>query len=256
MSKNSGGRLTQIGLDRLVRLEWLEQTASLVLAGNDDQRTKTALHTSIKGHFRSDDSVVRGSIDKTITILLKTWLRVPVELDSLRVVGLELLAHTSRTEHSAVHWGMLMAVYPFWSSVAAQVGRLLRLQGSASAAQVQRRMREQYGERETVARRARYVLRSFVDWGALRETDAKGTYAAGVASVVDSPPLIAWLVEASLHARGSDSAPLGELVASPSLFPFHLATPSITALERTGRLELMRQAVNEDVVMLRQRATN
>ena len=71
-----------------------------------------------------------------------------------------------------------MAVYPFWSSVATQVGRLLRLQGSAAAAQVQRRIREQYGERETVARRARYVLRSYLDWGVLQETGAPGVYRA------------------------------------------------------------------------------
>ena len=72
-----------------------------------------------------------------------------------------------------------MAVYPFWSGVATQVGRLLRLQGSAAAAHVQRRVREQYGERETVSRAARRVLRSYLDWGVLQETGKKGIYSAG-----------------------------------------------------------------------------
>ena len=46
-----------------------------------------------------------------------------------------------------VHWCMCMAVYPFFSKVAEATGRLLRLQGTVAAAQVQLRVREQLGER-------------------------------------------------------------------------------------------------------------
>ena len=78
---------------------------------------------------------------------------------------------------------MVMAVYPFWGSVAAQVGRLLRLQGavvtSPSAATLAGTI---WGERETVFRRVHYVLRSFVDWGVLNETGKfRGIYTAGIA---------------------------------------------------------------------------
>lgn len=45
-----------------------------------------------------------------------------------------------------------------------------------AAAHVQRRVHEQYGERETVSRAARRVLRSFLDWGVLQETESKGIY--------------------------------------------------------------------------------
>lgn len=37
---------------------------------------------------------------------------------------------------------MTMAVYPFWNAVATQVGRLFRLQGIATAAQINRRVQE------------------------------------------------------------------------------------------------------------------
>jgi len=74
---------------------------------------------------------------------------------------------------------MVTAVYPFWSGVAVQVGRLLRHQGPAAAAHIQRRVREQYGEREPVSRAARRVLRSYLDWGVLQETDTKGIYTSG-----------------------------------------------------------------------------
>ena len=179
------GRHDQIGLDRLVRLKWLERTAYLVLAGNDAPAIKAALQEDIQGAFRSNNTKIRGSLDKTITILMKIWVRPPHDLHPLQRDGLKLLSHLPREDHIAVHWGMAMAVYPFWGTVSAHVGRLLRLQGMAAASQVQRRVREQYGERETVSRRVRYVLRSFVDWGVLKETSEKGIYTAGLSL---SPP--------------------------------------------------------------------
>lgn len=47
MSSRSKRRLSQIGLDRFVRLKWLERTANLVLAGSDVPAIKEALQESI-----------------------------------------------------------------------------------------------------------------------------------------------------------------------------------------------------------------
>jgi hypothetical protein len=145
-------RMDQIGFSQRVRLEWLEQTANLVLAGNDKASVNDALQEVLKDKVSVGGQAVRGNREKIITILMKVWLTPPDELESLRVSGLELLNLLPRSDCLPVHWGMVMAVYPFWAAVAKQVGRLLRLQGSAAAAHVQRRVREQYGERETVSR--------------------------------------------------------------------------------------------------------
>lgn len=245
-------RFTQIGLDRLVRLDWLHRVASLRLSGNDMVASKEILQRDLKESFRSERTDVRGSLDKTITILLKIWWNPPHILESLCTGGLELLNHLPHQNHLAIHWGMTMAVYPFWSGVATQVGRLLRLQGSAAAAHVQRRVREQYGERETVSRRTRYVLRSYLDWGVLQETGAKGIYTAGTIRSIDDPGLVAWLTEAALHARVNGAAPLKDLFNSPSLFPFSLTPLHAETLSSwSSRFEIHRHGLNDDLAMLR-----
>lgn len=99
-----------------------------------------------------------------------------------------------------------MAAYPFWSVVAAQVGRLLRLQGVATAAQINRRVQERYGERPTVARATRRVVRSFVEWGVLDDTATRGRYAPAGPRPVSGPELVIWLSEAALHARAGAAA--------------------------------------------------
>lgn len=242
-------RFMQIGLDRLIRLDWLARTAALALAGNDANSIKAILREDLKGSFRSERSDVRGSIDKTITILLRTWV-IPPSL--FRGEGLELLKRFPRRDHFTIHWGMVMAAYPFWFGVASQVGRLLRLQGTVAAVHVQRRIREQYGERETVSRRTRYVLRSFLDWGVLQETGSKGVYDAGRTLSIDDPQLVAWLTEAALHARANCSAPLKDLLDSPGFFPFRIKPIQAESVSAASpRLDILRHGLDDNLVMLR-----
>lgn len=245
-------RFTQIGLDRLVRLKWLATTSNLVLAKNDLATVKTILQEELSDDFQSKNVKVRGSIDKTITILMKIWAKTPLELRPLNDEGLHLLSYLLRDNHVAVHWGMTMSVYPFWAAVAFQTGRLLKLQGNAAASQVQRRVREQYGERETVSRRVRYILRSFLDWGVLNETGDKGVYDQGKQYLVEDPRLIAWMVEASLRARVNGSAAIKDLLDSPSIFPFRLAHISAEHVASLSpRLNILRHGLDDDLVMLK-----
>ena len=158
-------RRDQIGFSQRIHLDWLEYTANLVLAGNPREEIVAALSERLKKKLSVGNEPERGNRDKAITILTKVWVTVPKELQSLRDEGLDHLQASGPSERMLVHWCMCMAVYPFFGTVADAVGRLLRLQGTAGAAQVQRRLRERFGERETVARAARRILRAYIDWG-------------------------------------------------------------------------------------------
>ena len=254
-------RTDQIGFSQRVRLEWLAQTANLVLAGNDKAAINEALQELLKDKVSVGGLSKGSNRNKTISILRKVWVTTPEELIPLRNDGLSFLStqSSSLTPHHlsiAIHWGMVMAVYPFWSCVATQTGRLLRLQGSAAAAHVQRRVREQYGERETVSRAARRVLRSYLDWGVLQETGTKGIYSAGATLAINDSRLIAWLAEASLHARANGSAPLKDLIDSPSFFPFRIKPVRAENLvAASSRLDLLRHGLDDDLIMLRKQTT-
>ncbi|HNR69440.1 MAG TPA: hypothetical protein PKN04_15240 [bacterium] len=243
-------RFGKIGIDRLVKLAWLEKTANLVLAGNPAKAIQEYLYEDLSPFFKTEETTIRGSLSKTLTILLKVWVRPAAELLPLHRTAIELYANMPSKEQILVHWGLTMAAYPFWSAVAVSVGRLLNLQGTSSANQVQRRLREQYGERETVARRARYVLRSFVDWGVLQESSTKGTYRKGIKLVVSQPESIAWLLQAALHARPQKSAPFQELMTSPSFFPFTFQSVSAAQLSPLAPgLDFVRHGLDEYLVV-------
>ena len=195
---------------------------------------------------------MRGNREKVITILRRVWLPAADELADLRNAGLRFLRDVPKEEHLAVHWGMVMAAYPFWLTVAETVGRLLRLQGTVSAAQAQRRIRESLGERETVARAARRVIRAFVDWGVLCETGERGVYGQGTATEVSSSDVAAWLVNAYLCASSTGKAKLDAVLKLPSVLPLRL--PRLTGpdvVSKTqGRVDVIRHASSEDLAVL------
>ena len=193
-------RREQIGFSQRIQLDWLEYTANLVLAGNPREEIVAALGKRLRQQLSVGNDPKRGNRDKAITILTKVWVRVPKELRTLRDEGLEFLQRADAKDRMLVHWCMCMAVYPFFGTVAGATGRLLRLQGTAAAAQVQRRVRERLGERETVARATRRILRAFVDWGALLETDERGIYRGAAKPVANDSGLGTWVVKACLHA--------------------------------------------------------
>jgi hypothetical protein len=234
-------RKMQIGFTQRLQPNWLDRTAGLLLAGSERTQIKAALTDMLKDQLSLEGTEGRGSRDKTVTILLKTWVTVPCDLEPFRDEGLGFFRHLPAKDHLPVHWGMTMAVYPFFSLVAETVGRLLKLQGTAAAAQVQRRIRELLGERETVSRATRRILRTFIDWGVLSDADDKGVYEPTPRHRIKDAHLGAWLVEATLNASGSSSASLDAILQSPALFPFELPRISTEDFESTNRLEVFRQ---------------
>ena len=246
-------RSKQVGFSQRIQLGWLEQTATLVLAGNSRDAIQTALQAGLQDKLSVGSDARSGSRGKTITILLSVWVSVAPAIEELRDDGLELLKQTPVSDHLPIHWGMSMAAYPFFGSVAETVGRLLQLQGAVAAAQVQRRLREQFGERETVSRAARRVLRSFVDWGALQDTADRGLYEPAPLKPIAAPALAAWLIEAVLLAGESHTKPLQAIIQSPALFPFSISLPNALQLRDNNRLELFRQGLDMEMVSLRMR---
>jgi hypothetical protein len=244
-------RKSQVGFSQRIQLEWLEQTATLLLAGNSKEEIQTTLQDILKDELSVGSDARWGNRGKSITLLLNIWVSVSSDIQDLRNDGLELLKQTSVADHLPIHWGMSMAAYPFFGSVAETAGRLLQLQGNVVAAHVQRRLQEQFGERETVSRAARRVLRCFIDWGVLQDTDNRGVYKPMSLKAIENSAIAAWLIEATLLASDANSKPLQAIIQSPALFPFSINLPITSQLGENNRLELFRQGLDIDMVSLR-----
>ena len=238
-----------IGFDRKIQLDWLDATADWAAQGLSVADIREQLAQRLEGKLAGVGP--HSSRGKAMTVLLHIWVLVPETLVPLRDDGFSLLRDRSGRDRLPLHWGMCMATYPFFRDVATTTGRLLSLQGTAALSQVVRRVTESWGERSTLIRAVQRVVRSFVEWGVLIETDERGIFApAPTITVTNDDGVGPWLLEAGISNCENQARPFRSLMGASSFFPFKVKL-SPRDVGSNPRLEVYRQGLDEDVLMLR-----
>lgn len=238
----TAGDQRTIGLDRLVRLEWMDAAAGRLAAGDTPKIARDYIWELLEGVVAgSTTSTARG---KTITVLARVWLAPPAAALPLRDAAVEVLAHASADERLAIHWAMFSAAYPFFVDVAGLVGKSLALNGEVALSQLTRRLVDTWGDRSTLRLAAQRLMRSMVQWGALRDGGKVGLYLAPQKKAVLPSAIVEFLLE-GLLVSAQRGMPLAQMASHPSLFPFHVHA-DLTALRRSERLRIHRQGDQTD----------
>ena len=236
----------EIVFRRKVRAIWLEQGLALAAQGAAWSDAKPELAKEIAA-----ENPGTVTIPKVLEHIRRIWFEPPDDALALRADALRL-HQTSATSDTKLllNWGMTIAAYPFVGSAGEALGRLLKLQKEARRADLQRRLREQYGDRDFVNRIARYTVSSFLDWGVIAETKPKGIYLTGKQTNPKSHDHLAWLAEAVMISRAKTQIGLSELCNHPALFPFALDKLNSAVLQNNRHLRIERQSLNRDFVFL------
>lgn len=247
-----------IGIKQTIRFEWMQQAANLLLAGLNAKTIRQELHDFLADRKGNGSEGKRSDQTRTFVVnnLMKIWVSPDPELVPFRDTSLAFLReHPSMA--LALHWGMISAVYPFWFNVARQTGRLLALQDQVTQTQVLNRLKEQYGDRQTVTRYARFVIRSFIVWGVLKDSDAKGCYEKAAPVSIADANLAILMFESALLATPEAKGALGLLLNNPGLFPFQL--PVMTGdfvAQRSDRIDVVRYGLDDELLKLEGAATH
>lgn len=242
-----------IGIKQAIRLEWMQKTVNLLLAGLDARAIRQELHEFLADRKGNGSEGERGATSRTqvVNMLMNIWVSPAPELVAFRDASLASL-RAMPSQDLAVHWGMISAVYPFWFSTARQVGRLLALQDQTTQIQVVNRLKEQYGDRQTVSRYARCVIRSFVAWGVLRDSESKGCYEKSVPTSIANQNLSILVLEAALHATSEGKGVLGLLLNNPAFFPFQFPVMTGDSISHSSeRMDVIRCGLDDELLQLK-----
>lgn len=236
----------EIAFRRKVRAVWLEQGMALAAQNLAWQDAKPALAEAVAAENPGAET-----IRKVLEHVRRIWFEPPEDSNAFRLAALTIYAaQDAPGTRLLLNWGMAIATYPFIGSVGESFGRLLKLQGDAHRTDVQRRLREQYGDRDFVNRITRYNVSSFLDWGIIAEAKKAGVYLQGKRVHPRNAEQLAWLAEAVLISRSENQMPFSQLCHHPILFPITLDAFNASVLRANPRLSVARQGLNEDVVIL------
>ncbi|MEI6315121.1 MAG: hypothetical protein WCO89_09645 [Syntrophus sp. (in: bacteria)] len=238
-----------IGFNRKVRASWLTETLRLTAAGVAVNEIETSLKEQIALENQGKETV-----RKVFIYLNRVWIQPPDYCMALRDEALEMFRHRPDADSAfLLNWGMCLAAYPFIAHVAESTGRLLRLQGEAQAAQVNVRIREQFGDRHFVYRSVRYNLSTFLESGALQEGKKPGIYLHGQVMKPRDAKEMGWIVEALLHSQDEANLSLPQILVHGALFPIDLSLLNLATLKANIRLEIFRHSLTENLIGLRYR---
>lgn len=249
-----GKRHEKLGIKQTIRIEWMDRVLRMLLAGMSEAEIRQDLDSYLSSQKQSGGIGERGEKAYRMAIrILSSWFSPEDELIKFRDDALSVAGKLNPEMWLPLHWAVISASYPFWFNVARQVGRLLNLQDHITQVQIINRLKEQYGDRETVARNARYAVRSFVAWRVLKDLKAKGCYERANPITITDHDLSILLLESALHANPEGKAALAMLLNAPAFFPFQL--PVMTGdfvAQRAPRIEVVRYGLNDDLLTLRE----
>jgi hypothetical protein len=230
-----------VGLSRTVRLDWLDATASLCLENYPPAEIRQRLDHLV-------ESAQPGPVEREriVDTLLRIWVKADPELKAKALI---LYPHlTNREDRLWLHYGMILAQYPFFRLCAATFGQIARTEDTVKRKTIKDRVAAEMGNLGSIERAIERLFKTWVDWGVLAPVGNNLEFKIFARSIPASTvELEKWLLSCALSAHPSDALPFADLVALPELFPFRFSV-SVDNLRQDARFEVHRQGGGLDMV--------
>ena len=233
-----------VGIDRKIKRAWMD----VVL----DQIAQLATENELRpflGQYLQEELPGKESRAKSIAIILRIWSNIPSDRIALRERALALFPTISEQERIWLHWGMTALAYPFFRDTVEIIGRLLALQDDLTTAQVQARIKTNWGDRATTREAAQKLITTLVNWDVLRTTKVKGHFLLARKMSASTPGIQLWLMEALLRASKANEIEAQQLLKLPESFPFTL-NMGMADLRKHPNFNIHRQGLDMDMVAL------
>lgn len=208
--------MQEVGLDRFIKVEWLDKTVNLLQEEGECKTIRSNLDIYLKDEVKGS-TTRRKAIDKLIGI----WVNVPKEFNSLRAEAIKLAENINDNERLLLHWTMMISGYPIFRDMVEIIGTILDKRDDFSLNQVQREIYKLWGERSTIKYAVQKLLSSMVNWGVIQR-EGNGNYNKKDKIKIRSTPLKLFFLKGYMRAYQKDDINFTEVDNLEAAFPFEL----------------------------------
>lgn len=213
---SAGGSIGMM-LDRALTIDMLDTALRVATQHRHDPAVRQLLGVALK-----DLVTPQEAENKTKKILARVWAAPPAPAQAM--IGWAIDHQDEFTDRRALHYGALLGTFPFFGSIAADIGRQIRIDGVAERRELRTHARITFGEREFIDASASKSLRTMRNLNIL-DGPQDGPFRIGGRLVV--PPLFSsWFLHALILTRQVDYARSSDLTQAFELSFLDLA-PSI-----------------------------
>jgi hypothetical protein len=230
----------------------MQYVVRLLETGSDAQSIREELKVYLSEKKGNGETGSRSEATMTwvVNILMNTWVSPKNDLKPFRD---KLLKYSKIQSYEKIcHWSMISAAYPFWFTICYVFGSLFKIQNQITRPQIMKRINEVLGERNTVDRCSRFVIRSLVSWGILKDSDKKGVYEKGNTISITDSTMLSLLFESALFSINDTKIQLSSLNNCPAFFSFALPMVSGTQiLKLNDNIILEQYSIDNEYVSLK-----
>lgn len=202
-------------LDRGLTLEQLDLAFEIAVADPDPKTNRRALTVALRDLV--SDQEAEGKTKKCLT---RVWLNPPpAAADMIDWARINLHDGFDRR---ILHFGALLATFPFVGVVAKVIGQHLQTESQIEARRVRDEIRRLLGDRSSLDVGARKAYTTLRNLHVLRQV-GQSLQASDQPVIVYDPVLAAWIGDAILHTRQVESQPITSLRGAPELLGGALA---------------------------------
>jgi hypothetical protein len=198
---SAGGSIGMV-LDRALNLDLLDVALRVATEHGDAPDARQLLTVALRDFVTPQEAE-----NKTRKVLTRVWVVPPTNAQAMIRWGVEHQHEV--TDRRALHFGALLATFPFFGSVAAAAGRQIHLDGAADRRSVRAFARSTFGEREFVDAGASKSLATMRNLGVL-EGPRDGPYRVSSRLLVP-PAFSSWFLHALVLSRQAESVQVAEL---------------------------------------------
>jgi hypothetical protein len=247
---------TSVGIKQVIRYEWMNYTVDLLKSGLSEEEIRKELVHYLSDRKGSGETGERAEYTMSIavTLLMNIWVTPKSKLIDLRDRLLKIIAN--KKFEPVCHWAMISNAYPFWFNMSYIVGSLFRLQDQIKKTQIMSRTYEILGERNTIERCSRYVIRSFVSWDLIKDKGKAGFYEKGKTIDISDINLTSLLVETMLNAVPEKRISLASVLNCPAFYNFKLPSMIGSQIAKINQnLYIETFSVNDEFIGLKKSIT-
>lgn len=232
-----------VGLSRTVRIDWLDAVASMCLKNLTPAEIREQLDNLLV-------TAQSGSVERQriIDTLIKIWVRAEPELQKQ---GLDLYQQlTSREERLWLHYGIILAQYPFFRICMAAIGQVARTYEVVTRPMIKSKVTAEMGNLGSIERAIERLFKTLLDWEVLIPINNEKQFQIPTRTIPTSnKELEMWVLSCALRSHPSDAVPFEDLKRLPELFPFRFSV-LVDELRKNPTFDVVLQGGGLDMVKL------
>jgi hypothetical protein len=170
---------------------------------------------------------------------MHTWVDVDDSLRPLRDMGVSIFHSCPSRERIAIHWVMLIAVFPLFKDLCGTIGKLTSIQDEFTTSQITRRIFELWGERTTLVHSLSKNMKTLKEFGAIHQR--KPGFYERIRKPICDERVIEFMLYGMIKSGNKLYHSISEFERQKELFAFefesnfeHLNRSNLLKLDRVG----------------------